>query len=227
MRARPTVAPIRPVTFHQPVQVTVDALGRATIAEPTDSGSCSFGPTTLVAMADGTFIPFSNLEPGMIVLTSDGKKVRIACLIKTRGEIVLNILSPKVLMSDYHPTYTKLGNLWFFPVYEAKTHSPALHRYSILLDTCATDGSPHNFCIQLADDFSAITLGHGNVDRFGDVPGKKILFHPFFGDRNQIAKCYSHLPGWSHGYVEVNSLDAIVERDQTNTVIKVSFPSSE
>ena len=203
-------------TFRTASTFVVSSSGQVDI-QSYDSGSCSFGPdTALPSLSTNTTI--KELEPGVVVFTSDKQLVEIQKLIDTIGTLDLYQLSDTVFMSQYHPVDMP-GKGWGFPRDITSVTVSSSHRYSIVLAPLDINGNPHNGTILLDSGISAITLGHGRKDG--------ILDHPFFADIDKVTETYSHLPGWTEGFIQVYSKDAIVTRDEiTNSVTMVRYPTN-
>ena len=217
----PSAGPVHnTATIQSAATVQVNSSGQVTVYSSYDSGSCSFGPNTILPLPHFIRpITITDLYPGLYVYTSDKQQiVAIRKVIDTIGQLDLHQLSDTVCMSPYHPVDMP-GKGWDFPYNITKETVTSSHRYSIILDPLDINGMPHNYTILLDGGISAITLGHGRKDG--------ILDHPFFANIDKVTETYSHLTGWEQGLIQVYSKDANVTRDPvTESVTMVQYPKN-
>ena len=203
-------------TLRTASSFVVSSSGQVNVVSTYDSDPGCFGPDTVLPLLSMN-ITVKDLKPGTVVFTSDRQLVAIRKLIDTIGTLDLYQLSPTVFMSQYHPVDMP-DKGWNFPCDISTKKVKASHRYSIVLEPLDINGNLHNGTILLDSGISAITLGHGRKDG--------ILDHPFFANIDRVTETYSHLPGWTEGLIQVYSKDAIVTRDETNSVTMIRYPAN-
>lgn len=131
-----------------------------------------------------------DLKKGDIVINSNGNRVTIVCVIKTRvhRKQAKMVKINNLVITPYHPI--KINDRWIFPC----NH----HQYRKHINFCNT---VYNFVVSgdhmiTINDIDVITLGHGLNDN-------SVVRHPFLGTEKVINHLKMH-HGWNKGLIVTN-----------------------
>jgi hypothetical protein len=147
-------------------------------------GGC-FAGKSLVKMANGDIKLVQDICKDDLILSSEGKAVKIVCVQKTlcnQNKPLMVQFDNGLVITPYHPI--RLNNKWEFP---CTLQAPQEHDSEAIYNFVLESGH-----IMLINGVECVTLAHGFQE--------DVVRHPYFGT-NAVIEDLQNMEGWERGLV--------------------------